>query len=296
MSELKEYIKTARIYYKVAGSDKMHVITPLTYNFLKGEIYSFENSGLEYRTNIHTYIIKDNISYIHFYKILRNYGNRIKTGSNTKLEVTIDNNEQYCNFEFHAKDLTIKREDESGVIFSAEIKDTSFVKYKDGDRFEIYRALKTVIYGNINTPMVSISSTILEMSNLDKDIYSMSLDNKVLSLNNISCKIFKFYINSIYFFIQNSNIESFCVKLGEFEPFLINSIWRVNLNLTYGFINKENVIITDETSYTKMDLDLNLEYDVEREFLNGVKNYDDFDAEPIIEMIEERAKSLKLKK
>ena len=57
MSELKEYIKTARIYYKVAGSDKMHVITPLTYNFLKGEIYSFENSGLEYRTNIHTYII-----------------------------------------------------------------------------------------------------------------------------------------------------------------------------------------------------------------------------------------------
>ena len=68
------------------------------------------------------------------------------------------------------------------------------------------------------------------------------------------------------------------------------------MNLTYGFINKENVIITDETSYTKMDLDLNLEYDVEREFLNGVKNYEDFDAKPIIEKIEERAKSLKLKK
>ncbi len=35
MGELKEYIKTARIYYKVAGSDKVHTITPLNYSFLK---------------------------------------------------------------------------------------------------------------------------------------------------------------------------------------------------------------------------------------------------------------------
>ena len=35
MGELKEYIKTARIYYKVVGSDKVHTITPLNYSFLK---------------------------------------------------------------------------------------------------------------------------------------------------------------------------------------------------------------------------------------------------------------------
>ena len=51
-------LKTARIYYKVAGSDKVHTITPVTYGFLKGRVFD-----LEYPER-HSFVVKDNISYI----------------------------------------------------------------------------------------------------------------------------------------------------------------------------------------------------------------------------------------
>ena len=65
--DIKDYIKTARIYYKVVGSDKIHTITPTTYGFLKGKVFD-SLIGL-----VDVYSIKNNISYIHFYKSLGVY-------------------------------------------------------------------------------------------------------------------------------------------------------------------------------------------------------------------------------
>ena len=40
--EIKDYLDNARIYYKDFGSDKIHIITPMTYGFKKKKVFDLE--------------------------------------------------------------------------------------------------------------------------------------------------------------------------------------------------------------------------------------------------------------
>ena len=105
LTAIKEYIKIARIYYKVSGSDKIHIITPLTYGFLKGKVFDLEK--LAYNK----YKVNDDISYIHFYKSADIDGSTeyIETCPNTEVEITVDSGKY--NFKVKASDVCIKDDD-----------------------------------------------------------------------------------------------------------------------------------------------------------------------------------------
>ena len=64
----KSYFEPDEIYYKVVGSSTVHVISSLTYSSLKVEVFDLESLGK------YLYKVKDNISYIHFYKCFGNEG------------------------------------------------------------------------------------------------------------------------------------------------------------------------------------------------------------------------------
>lgn len=197
LTDIKEYIKTARIYYKVDGSDKMHVVTPLTYSFLKGKIFDLERIS---------YNVKDNISYIHFYKILnladKDYIEYITAGSNTKVEITVENRKY--NFKVNANDVCIKDDEK----YNIQVKGSKGVRYSTDVSLVVYYGSKTSIDGNIDIPKIEVLYSPLEMNNIDKNIdYLFHIGDKI-NFNNVHCKIKKFFTNAKSIDVRNSSIES----------------------------------------------------------------------------------------
>ena len=179
MSKLKEYIKTARIYYKVVGSDKVHTITPLNYSFLKKKVFD-ELPGLNT-----VYSVKKNISYIHFYKTLGDDNCSIEASSDTKVDITMDDKEKYS-FRVYAKDITIKNEKEDEVIFSAEIKDAYKVKYFKRNDFTVENAKETILQGNPGTLILTVESSSLKVSDLSEYISLFTHSGDEIKFNNIN--------------------------------------------------------------------------------------------------------------
>lgn len=198
MGELKENKKVAGIYYKVAGSDKLHTITPLTYGFLKGKV--FDSEMLAYNK----YRVNDDISYIHFYKLLDigESAGYIKASPNTKVEITVDS-EKY-KFKVEASDICIKDDDK----FSIRVKDSKGITYSTDESLVVYYGSKTNIDGNIDMPRIEVLYSPLEINNMNKNIdYLFHIGNKI-SFSNVHCKIKDFSTNAKSVDIKNSSIES----------------------------------------------------------------------------------------
>ena len=194
MGKIKDYMKTAKIYYKVVGSDKMHVVTPLTYSFLKGKIFDLERIS---------YKVKDNISYIHFYKTLGDDDCTIEAFTDTKVDITMDDNERY-NFKVFAKDVCIKDDEK----YNIQVKGSKGVRYSTDVSLVVYYGSKTSIDGNIDIPKIEVLYSPLEMNNIDKNIdYLFHIGDKI-NFNNVHCKIKKFFTNAKSIDVRNSSIES----------------------------------------------------------------------------------------
>lgn len=289
MGELKEYIKTARIYYKVVGSDKVHTITPLTYSFLRGKIFELERIS---------YKVKDNISYIHFYKTLGDDDCTIEAFTDTKVDITMDDNERY-NFKVYAKDVTIKNVKDDEVIFSAEIKDTYKVKYRKKDDFTVEDAKETILQGNPGSLYLTVESSSLKVSDLSEYISSFTHYGDEIKFNNINCNLLEFETEAENIEVQNSNIKnSYCSFNNCVKPIFVNSTWKVNTPLRYvdGTLgnSKTGITITDET-FSKESIELGRAYATYglREFFNKVESNNELDISPKLEVIDERKRSLK---
>lgn len=299
MEELKEYIKTARIYYKIAGSDKIHTITPLTYDLLKGEVFHLRPGSKS------IYIIEDNISYIHFYNSLGEttiYNiDIIKTASpNTKVVITMDSKKSY-NFLVSARDVTIKNKENDEDMFSAEIKDAYQLKYIKGEEFEVSRAKKTILQGNPMVYYLKVSSSFLKVSDLSERISYFEHSGDEINLNNVNCDLLAFETDAKAIVVQNSNIKkSGCRFNNCIKPVFVNSTWEVLTSLYYvdGRIgNRETgITITDET-FSNESLMLARAYATYRlkEFLNNVKANNEADISPKLEVLDEAKRALKEK-
>ena len=294
MGELKEYIKTARIYYKVVGSDKVHTITPLNYSFLKKKVFD-ELPGLNT-----VYSVKKNISYIHFYKTLGDDDCTIEAFTDTKVDITMDDNERY-NFKVYAKDVTIKNEKEDEVIFSAEIKDAYKVKYFKRNDFTVENAKETILQGNPGTLILTVESSSLKVSDLSEYISLFTHSGDEIKFNNINCNLLEFETDAENIEVQNSNIEnSHCSFNNCVNPIFVNSTWKVNTPLRYvdGTLgnSETGITITDET-FSKESIELGRAYATYglREFFNKVESNNELDISPKLEAIEERKRALKEK-
>lgn len=292
MGELKEYIKTARIYYKVVGSDKVHTITPLNYSFLKKKVFD-ELPGLNT-----VYSVKKNISYIHFYKTLGDDNCSIEASSDTKVDITMDDKEKYS-FRVYAKDITIKNEKEDEVIFSAEIKDAYKVKYFKRNDFTVENAKETILQGNPGTLILTVESSSLKVSDLSEYISLFTHSGDEIKFNNINCNLLEFETDAENIEVQNSNIKnSHCSFNNCVNPIFVNSTWKVNTPLRYvdGTLgnSETGITITDET-FSKESIELGRAYATYglREFLNNVKDVNALDINPKLKAIDERKITLK---
>ncbi len=292
MGELKEYIKTARIYYKVVGSDKVHTITPLNYSFLKKKVFD-ELPGLNT-----VYSVKKNISYIHFYKTLGDDNCSIEASSDTKVDITMDDKEKYS-FRVYAKDITIKNEKEDEVIFSAEIKDAYKVKYFKRNDFTVENAKETILQGNPGTLILTVESSSLKVSDLSEYISLFTHSGDEIKFNNINCNLLEFETDAENIEVQNSNIENYCCSFEEcVRPIFVNSAWKIETPLNYldGTIgnSETGITITDET-FSKESIELGRAYATYglREFLNNVESNNELDISPKLEVIDERKRALK---
>lgn len=291
--DIKDYIKTARIYYKVVGSDKLHTITPSTYSFKKRKVFD-SLIGL-----VDVYSIKNNISYIHFYKSLGGDDCAIEASSDTKVEITMNDKERY-NFRVYAKDVTIKNEKDDEVIFRAEIKDAYKVKYRKKDDFTVVQAKETILQGNPGTILLTVDSTSLKVNDLSQYICRFTHYGDELELNNVNCDLLEFKTDAENIDIQNSNIKSTnCCSFEEcVKPVFVNSTWKIEAPLKFvdGTLgnSKTGITITDET-FSKESIDLGRAYASYglREFLNNVESNNELDISPKLEVIEERKKALK---
>ena len=292
MGELKEYIKTARIYYKVVGSDKVHTITPLNYSFLKKKVFD-ELPGLNT-----VYSVKKNISYIHFYKTLGDDNCSIEASSDTKVDITMDDKEKYS-FRVYAKDITIKNEKEDEVIFSAEIKDAYKVKYFKRNDFTVENAKETILQGNPGTLILTVESSSLKVSDLSEYISLFTHSGDEIKFNNINCNLLEFETDAENIEVQNSNIKnSHCSFNNCVNPIFVNSTWKVNTPLRYvdGTLgnSETGITITDET-FSEESIELGRAYATYglREFLNNVKDVNALDINPKLKAIDERKITLK---
>ena len=292
MSKLKEYIKTARIYYKVVGSDKVHTITPLNYSFLKKKVFD-ELPGLNT-----VYSVKKNISYIHFYKTLGDDNCSIEASSDTKVDITMDDKEKYS-FRVYAKDITIKNEKEDEVIFSAEIKDAYKVKYFKRNDFTVENAKETILQGNPGTLILTVESSSLKVSDLSEYISLFTHSGDEIKFNNINCNLLEFETDAENIEVQNSNIKnSHCSFNNCVNLIFVNSTWKVNTPLRYvdGTLgnSETGITITDET-FSKESIELGRAYATYglREFLNNVKDVNALDINPKLKAIDERKITLK---
>lgn len=288
MGELKEYIKTARIYYKVVGSDKVHTITPLTYSFLRGKIFELERIS---------YKVKDNISYIHFYKTLGDDDCTIEAFTDTKVDITMDDNERY-NFKVYAKDVTIKNVKDDEVIFSAEIKDAYKVKYRKKDDFTVEDAKETILQGNPGSLYLTVESSSLKVSDLSEYISSFTHYGDEIKFNNINCNLLEFETDAENIEVQNSNIKnSHCTFKNCVKPVFVNSTWKLNTPLKFvdGTLgnSETGITITDET-FSKESIVLARAYATYglREFLNNVNDVNVLDISPKLKVIDERKRAL----
>ena len=297
--EIKDYLKKSKIYYKVVGSDKIHTITPTTYGFLKGKVFDLE------KLSRHSYYVKDNISFIHFYKSLGDDiacdTNYIRTTNpNTKVAITMDDKESY-KFRVCAKNVTIRNEIDNKVIFNAEIIDVGNVIYYKGGDFVVNDASKTSIYGNPKVPDLTINSSFLEISNISEFISSFIHYGEDIKLNNINCNLLEFTTDAKNIEVQNSNIEkTYCCSFEEcVRPVFVNSAWKIETPLNYldGTIgnSETGITITDETFSDKASLELARAYATYglREFLNNVESNNELDISPKLEVIDERKRALK---
>ena len=293
MSELKDYMKNARIYYKVVGSDKIHTITPLTYLFLEKKVFD----SLPGLNNV--YSIKNNISYIHFYKTLDDDDCTIEAFADTKVDITMDDNENY-NFKVSAKDVTIKNEKDDEVVFSVNIKDAYMAKYRKEDDFIVEDAKETIIQGNPGITYLKVSSSSLKVSGLSENIRYFYHSGNEMKFNNINCDLFEFETTAENIDVQNSNIKSSyscnfnnCVK-----PIFVNSTWKIETPLNYvdGTLgnSETGITITDET-FSKESIELARAYATYglREFLNKVEANNGADISPKLEVLDERKRALK---
>ena len=199
LTAIKEYIKIARIYYKVSGSDKIHIITPLTYGFLKGKVFDLEK--LAYNK----YKVNDNISYIHFYKSADIDGSAecIEACPNTEVKITVDSGKY--NFKVKASDVCIKDDDK----FSVQVRESKEITYSTDESLVVYYASKTSIDGNIDVQRIEILYSPLEINNMNKNIdYLFHIGNKI-SFDNVHCKIKDFSTDARSIDIKNSSIESY---------------------------------------------------------------------------------------
>lgn len=292
MSELKDYMKNARIYYKVVGSDKIHTITPLTYLFLEKKVFD----SLPGLNNV--YSIKNNISYIHFYKTLGDDNCSIEASSDTKVDITMDDKEKYS-FRVYAKDITIKNEKEDEVIFSAEIKDAYKVKYFKRNDFTVENAKETILQGNPGTLILTVESSSLKVSDLSEYISLFTHSGDEIKFNNINCNLLEFETDAENIEVQNSNIKnSHCSFNNCVNPIFVNSTWKVNTPLRYvdGTLgnSETGITITDET-FSKESIELGRAYATYglREFLNNVESNNELDISPKLEVIDERKRALK---
>ena len=295
--EIKDYLKKSKIYYKVVGSDKIHTITPTTYGFLKGKVFDLE------KLSRHSYYVKDNISFIHFYKSLGDDiacdTNYIRTTNpNTKVVITMDDKESY-KFRVYAKNVTIRNEIDNKVIFNAEIIDVGNVIYYKGGDFVVNDASKTSIYGNPKVPDLTINSSFLEISNISEFISSFIHYGEDIKLNNINCNLLEFTTDAKNIEVQNSNIEkTYCCSFEEcVRPVFVNSAWKIETPLNYldGTIgnSETGITITDET-FSKESIELGRAYATYglREFFNKVESNNELDISPKLEVIEERKRAL----
>ena len=296
--EIKDYLKKSKIYYKVVGSEKIHTITPTTYGFLKGKVFDLE------KLSRHSYYVKDNISFIHFYKSLGDDiacdTNYIRTTNpNTKVVITMDDKESY-KFRVYAKNVTIRNEIDNKVIFNAEIIDVGNVIYYKGGDFAVNDASKTSIYGNPKVPDLTINSSFLEISNISEFISSFIHYGEDIKLNNINCNLLEFTTDAKNIEVQNSNIEkTYCCSFEEcVRPIFVNSAWKIETPLNYldGTIgnSETGITITDET-FSKESIELGRAYATYglREFLNNVESNNELDISPKLEVIDERKRALK---
>lgn len=278
----KSYFEPDEIYYKVVGSSTVHVISSLTYSSLKGEVFDLESLGK------YLYKVKDNISYIHFYKCFGNEGdyetNKIFASTNTDVVITIDDKE-IPNFEvYNAKSVTIKKECEDDNIFNAEINNASKVEHLYTKSLIIKDATSTILKGNLNVSTIEIYSGFLEINDFSEEVDALYHGGDEMKLNNINCQIHNFCTCAENIEVQNSNIKSFyCNFFACVKPVFINSTWNVTSSLDYmdGDIgNRENgIIITDETFSDKGCIELARAYAtyILREFsikMNGCNKLD----------------------
>ena len=294
----KSCFEPDEIYYKVVGSSTVHVISSLTYSSLKGEVFDLESLGK------YLYKVKDNISYIHFYKCFGNEGdyetNKMFSSTNTDVVITIDDKE-IPNFEvYNAKSVTIKKECEEDNIFNAEINNASKVEHLYAKSLIIKDATSTILKGNINVSTIEIYSGFLEINDFSEEVDALYHGGDEMKLNNINCQIHNFCTCAENIEVQNSNIKSsYCNFFACVKPVFINSTWNVTSSLDYmdGDIgNRENgIIITDETFSDKGCIELARAYAtyILREFLNNVESNNELDISPKLEVIEERKKALK---
>ena len=292
MGELKDYIKTARIYYKVVGSDKMHTITPLTYSFLKGKIFDLERIS---------YKVKDNISYIHFYKILnladKDHIESITAGSNTKVEITVENRKY--NFKVKANNICIKDDDK----FNIQVKGLdAVIYYTPYGLLDIDDASKTIIDGNIDFSRIAVFSSLLEMYNTTKDIDYLSQVGSNIRFYNVNCNIRFFFTNAKTIDVKNSNIKSHNGGFDEcIKPTFVNSTWKFERQLDYidGTLgNREKgIVLTDETFNAKKSLELRrayISYELS-ELLKQINAANNLVINPKLESIDEKEKEYKRK-
>lgn len=290
--EIKDYLKKSKIYYKVVGSDKIHTITPTTYGFLKGKVFDLE------KLSRHSYYVKDNISYIHFYKTLGDDNCSIEASSDTKVDITMDDKEKYS-FRVYAKDITIKNEKEDEVIFSAEIKDAYKVKYFKRNDFTVENAKETILQGNPSTLILTVESSSLKVSDLSEYISLFTHSGDEIKFNNINCNLLEFETDAENIEVQNSNIKnSHCSFNNCVNPIFVNSTWKVNTPLRYvdGTLgNSETGITITEESFSKESIVLARAYATYglREFLSNVNDVNVLDISPKLEVIDERKRALK---
>ena len=297
--EIKDYLKKSKIYYKVVGSDKIHTITPTTYGFLKGKVFDLE------KLSRHSYYVKDNISFIHFYKSLgddiacdTNYIRPINP--NTKVAITMDDKESY-KFRVYARNVTIRNEIDNKVIFTVEITDSiNGVNYDKGRDFVIYDASKVILCGNPKVPDLTINSSFLEVSNISEYISSLIHYGEDIKLNNINCNLLEFETDAENIYVQNSNIKkTYCCSFEKcVKPVFVNSTWKVERSLNYvdsTIGNSETGITITEETFSKESIVLARAYATYglREFLNKVESNNVLDISPKLEMIDERKRALK---
>ena len=286
--EIKDYLKKARIYYKVVGSDKIHTITPVTYGFLKGKVFDLER---------HSYKVKDNISYIHFYKSLvcddKNHIESLTADSNTKVEITVESGKY--NFKVNASDICIKDEDK----FNIQVKGLNAVIYYTPDGLlDIDNASKTIIDGNIDFSRIAVFSSLLEMYNTTKDIDYLSQVGNNIRLYNVNCNIRFFSTNAKTINVKNSNIQSHNGGFNEcIKPTFVNSIWKFEGQLDYidGTLgNSETGIVLTNGTFSKESIELARAYAAYglREFLNNVEANNEADISHKLEVIDEKKRAL----